>query len=569
MAASTDFDYANILSLEAAKIRRRGRLNFLGSKDLVIEYPKIAPAQKEEAVEWLDDNRLTLVNPELNYKTLDGTWKCVDITYSDDSGVLRQTFKIDSKLGGYPDTAGNGASISLTSEAERTYLWRVVDPDSVNIPASTTAGITYDKSAVDNGDGTYDVTITKRTAQNTSVLSKITRREELFESETDYHWNAASEDTIDIPASPSVGESYQKSVGQNSDGTFNLVREKTTAQNQNVSDNIVAKNAAVETEADFEWNAPSEDTIAIPGTVAAGDSYRKSLSKNRDGTFDIVVEKTTASELEGDSVRATPLYTEYKTTTINDDEVDFETYLTAWMATISEYDLDEISPDAGFDDSGAWTTLTNATVNNSSDSALTLSPTVGSASLASAGNILTQGNNYHIVYTITSNASALQLTFSDIEIPSTVGTHDIVINTDEQFHLEVAAGTADDVVLSSFSCVNYYGVASSDYSATDPTDAYELFMTSTPLGVECIVDNYPLENGKFRTEGVIRHHKKNNYFSVPNLITSTSVALKNYTRAEMTSLMDDLDTAGATVARFQYSINNLGLIDSTFRLSLP
>jgi hypothetical protein len=38
MAASTDFNYANLLSLDKAKLVKKSRLNFLGTKELTLDY---------------------------------------------------------------------------------------------------------------------------------------------------------------------------------------------------------------------------------------------------------------------------------------------------------------------------------------------------------------------------------------------------------------------------------------------------------------------------------------------------------------------------------------------------
>ena len=181
MAASTDFNYADILSLEKAKLVKRSRLNFLGSKELVLDYHNIGSASKEECVEWLDDNRLTLTNPTFSYKTYTGVWKCIDITYDEDTKILRQRFKIDSSLGTFTkneagdDLAGSGDVVQQSSGSlvERSYYWRVVDPSTIAIPDSPVAGNIFTKSAVDNGDGTYDVTITKETASNLTATSAV------------------------------------------------------------------------------------------------------------------------------------------------------------------------------------------------------------------------------------------------------------------------------------------------------------------------------------------------------------------------------------------------------------
>jgi len=179
MAASTDFNYADILSLEKAKLVKRSRLNFLGSKELVLDYHNIGSASKEECVEWLDDNRLTLTNPTFSYKTYTGVWKCIDISYDEDTKILRQRFKIDSSLGDLDGSSGSMTGtgdlvqVSAGSTVERAYYWRVVDPSAIELPSSSPDGTIYTKSAVDNGDGTYDLTVSKETASNLTATSAI------------------------------------------------------------------------------------------------------------------------------------------------------------------------------------------------------------------------------------------------------------------------------------------------------------------------------------------------------------------------------------------------------------
>ena len=92
MAASTDFDYTIKLSLEKAKLVRRSWKNFLNGRELVIEYQDISPAQKEESIEWLQDNRASVANPYIGFKTFDGTWLSTDVAYIEDRNVIRQSF---------------------------------------------------------------------------------------------------------------------------------------------------------------------------------------------------------------------------------------------------------------------------------------------------------------------------------------------------------------------------------------------------------------------------------------------------------------------------------------------
>lgn len=158
MAASTDFDYTTLLSLDRAKLVRKRRLNFLGTKELVLDYKNVTSGSKEECVEWLEENRLTLTDPSFGFRTYTGTWKCVSIDFVDNGETIRQTFKIDSTI--IDDVAQRSSS---GVEAYRSYYFKVTDPTAYNIPSSVEDGVYYSKRVQDNGDGTYDVVIERTT----------------------------------------------------------------------------------------------------------------------------------------------------------------------------------------------------------------------------------------------------------------------------------------------------------------------------------------------------------------------------------------------------------------------
>jgi hypothetical protein len=158
MAISTDFNYDNILSLDKAKLMNRVRLNFLGSQELILDYNGVSSTAREDCVEYLEANRLSVVNPSFGFKTYEGTWYCVDITYNEDKKTIRQRFKIDSSL--LNDVTKRTSAGTL---AEKSYYWKIVDPDSIELPAagSIPDGTTYSKTSNDNGDGTFDVVVSK------------------------------------------------------------------------------------------------------------------------------------------------------------------------------------------------------------------------------------------------------------------------------------------------------------------------------------------------------------------------------------------------------------------------
>jgi len=158
MALSTDFNYDDILSLDKAKLMNRVRLNYLGSQELILDYNGVASTTREDCIEYLEANRLSVVNPHFGFKTYEGTWYCVDITYNEDKKTIRQRFKIDSSL--LNDVTKRTSAGTL---AEKSYYWKIVDPDSIELPAagSIPDGTTYSKTSNDNGDGTFDVVVSK------------------------------------------------------------------------------------------------------------------------------------------------------------------------------------------------------------------------------------------------------------------------------------------------------------------------------------------------------------------------------------------------------------------------
>lgn len=177
MAISSDFNFDDILSLDKAKLVNRIRLNFLGSQEMVLDYNGVGSAMRDDAVEYLESTPglgvdSAMVNPTFGFKTYEGDWFCIDITYNEDKKTIRQRFKIDTSL---EDSISRKTINGVL--AERSYFWRVVNPDSADIlaaiPGTVTNGDIYSKNVADNGDGTYDVTITKETAISLTGTSSV------------------------------------------------------------------------------------------------------------------------------------------------------------------------------------------------------------------------------------------------------------------------------------------------------------------------------------------------------------------------------------------------------------
>jgi len=180
MAVDSSFDYDRLLSLDQAKLVGRERLNSLGSYELTLNYNKISSATKEDCLEYLEANRLSVTNPTFSNKTYEGIWKCVSIAYDENKSIIQQIFKVDSSVGDLGDWDGEGAEptwanqegdishISSGMKTEKAYYWKVTNPEDVNLPTTAIAGEVWTKTANDNGDETYDVVVSKQVAESQS-----------------------------------------------------------------------------------------------------------------------------------------------------------------------------------------------------------------------------------------------------------------------------------------------------------------------------------------------------------------------------------------------------------------
>jgi len=261
MPINPDYNYDNLLSLDKAKLVSRERQNFLDTKELVLDYHNITSKVKEDAVEWLETptgsgggGRLELDSPTFSFKTYEGIWKCVSITYNEDSKIIRQTFKIDSSLG---DLDGSGGTMTGTGDlvrvsagvtAERAYYWRISDPNSVDLPATAPSGFIYTKTATDNGDGTYDVIITQEQAVNLTSGSSV---------DTDLFTEVSETNTNDVEIS-FASDTY----GDNSiaDAAFREVKR---------IDNVALENGKFRSTVTTRTSIADKQSFAYPSDYAA------------------------------------------------------------------------------------------------------------------------------------------------------------------------------------------------------------------------------------------------------------------------------------------------------------
>lgn len=264
MAISPDFNYENLLSLDKAKLVSRERQNFLDTKELVLNYHQITSAVKEDAVEWLQTpvvggggGRLTLVDPEFSFKTYEGIWTCVSISYNENANIIQQVFKIDSTIGDLGDVdvesdfglqSGDISRISDGMEAQRAYYWRITNPERIVLPSGSRTGEVWGKTANDNGDGTYDVIVTREVAVNLTSGSSV---------DTDLFTEVSETNTNDVEIS-FVSDTY----GDNSiaDAAFREVKR---------IDNVALENGKFRSTVTTRTSIADKQSFAYPSDYAA------------------------------------------------------------------------------------------------------------------------------------------------------------------------------------------------------------------------------------------------------------------------------------------------------------
>jgi hypothetical protein len=158
---------------------------------MILRYNGISSAMREDAVEYLEATEgygiaSAMTSPTFGFKTYEGDWFCVDIEYNEDKQFILQRFKIDSSVGdldgssGSMTGTGDGSRISSGVDIERAYYWKITNPESVELPTTAPNGEIYTKTANDNGDGTFDVIITKEVATNLTATSSTMAGPPLF-----------------------------------------------------------------------------------------------------------------------------------------------------------------------------------------------------------------------------------------------------------------------------------------------------------------------------------------------------------------------------------------------------
>ena len=239
---STDFNYTDLLSLDKAKLVNWTRLNFLGSKELVLDYNGINSGSRKECSNWLEDNRLSLTDPKFGFKTYTGIWKCVEIGFNEDKSVIRQRFKVDSAL--TSDVAQHRAG----DETLKTYYWRVVNPDDYNTPyykTTSTDPVAFndlywiDSGTTENGIAVYYDSTNTYAHWNDATDYYITTIVDVGTTPTNFFKNVAEEadyagagtwvgKTVTVGTVVSFDEEWTKTVNDNGDGTYDVIISKKT-----------------------------------------------------------------------------------------------------------------------------------------------------------------------------------------------------------------------------------------------------------------------------------------------------------------------------------------------------
>jgi len=274
MSIDTQYNYDILLSLDRAKLVGRSRINNLGSYELTLNYNLTTSGTKEDALEWLEANRLEIVDPKFSFKTYEGTWKCVSIEYDEDRKIIQQVFRIDAALGNLGDVddepnyslqAGDLSRISDGMELQKAYYWRVVSPEGIVLPPTSTKGEIWSKTANDNGDGTYDVIVSKEVAKNQTATNES--RATGFTEEADIETNGDEKEFGVNVTAPAVGEVKRIDNNPLENGKFRSMVATRTDINQTAENGVTAdsytEETAVETNGDEKIFGVNVDAATV------------------------------------------------------------------------------------------------------------------------------------------------------------------------------------------------------------------------------------------------------------------------------------------------------------------
>ena len=299
MAIDSSFDYDRLLTLDQAKLVGRTRINSLGSYELTLNYNKITSVTKEDCLEWLEANRLSIVDPIFSNKTYEGTWKCVSIAYDENKSIIQQIFKIDSQVGNLGDTAdepdyglqaGETSRISSGMEIQKAYYWKVVNPTDVQLPTARVGEI-WTKTANDNGDGTYDVVVSREIEVNLEGTN--TADNYAFTEVTEIDTN----DTAKTVPAANIGDEVSVTNTPQENGLFRTTSTTKTAKNQE----------ATNTAENYAFTEVTEiDTNDVAKTVPAaniGDEVSVTNAPLSNGLFRTTETTKTAKNQTGNGER--------------------------------------------------------------------------------------------------------------------------------------------------------------------------------------------------------------------------------------------------------------------------
>ena len=189
-----------------------------------------------------------------------------------------------------------------SSTTQDRYLNKAED---VAVSSTPVQGVLTSKRAVDNQDGTTDITVNTSTSVaatpiTAQTIGKSAYTEKLF-TET------INSRTIPAVTAPTTGTTVDISLSTNQDGTFNIRRsDETKAEIEHCASVVVQKNTGIA----VTQNKVSNTTDAVPDISFAVQGSTKTLSKtiNDDGTVDYVENVEAETDLFVNAATSHDLY---------------------------------------------------------------------------------------------------------------------------------------------------------------------------------------------------------------------------------------------------------------------
>lgn len=155
----------------------------------------------------------------------------------------------------------------------------------VAVSATPVQGVITSKRAVDNQDGTTDITVNTSTSVAATPITAQTIGKSAYTEKT--FTETINSRTIPAVSAPATGTTVDISLSTNQDGTFNIRRsDETKSEIEHCAAVVVQKNTGIA----VTQNKVSNTTGAVPDISTPIQGSTKTLSKtiNDDGTIDYV-----------------------------------------------------------------------------------------------------------------------------------------------------------------------------------------------------------------------------------------------------------------------------------------